>query len=65
MSLSLTVRQYTDHWNKSDGLCLSCQAFSEGGIEPDARDYMCEYCNERSVVGIEVALYCGEIDIKG
>ena len=40
------------------GFCVACGADAEG-CEPDARDYECEICGERSVYGAEELLMMG------
>lgn len=37
------------------GYCTNCGTEYDG-IEPDAKDYMCEYCCEMGVFGVDVIL---------
>ena len=39
----------------SPGFCVSCGA-EHDGVEPDARRYECEFCNEPAVYGAEELL---------
>lgn len=43
------------------GFCLSCgeEAYN---VEPDAREYLCEVCNEPQVYGAEELLIMGEFE---
>lgn len=40
------------------GFCLACGEEQEG-CEPDARNYVCEYCKEEQVFGAEEILLMG------
>ena len=46
---------------QSGGVCISCGAVEYDHIEPDAINYKCSECGERSVVGMECALIRGFI----
>lgn len=43
------------------GFCVACgcEAFS---VEPDARNYTCEYCDENKVFGAEEILLMGLVN---
>ncbi len=41
-----------------EGFCLACGATAHG-VEPDARRYNCESCNEPKVYGLEELLMMG------
>lgn len=38
------------------GVCIACGETAHG-VEPDARDYTCEYCGEAKVYGAEELLF--------
>lgn len=40
------------------GFCIKCGAYTDG-VEPDARKYKCEECNENEVYGAEELLLMG------
>ena len=61
----ISEEEYAHHSNDYDGLCLSCGAWSSGGVEPDAENYKCEACGERAVCGAEQALLMGKLDVGG
>jgi hypothetical protein len=61
--MDLTAEEYSQHRGDYDGLCLACQEWSMGGVEPDAKNYVCYNCDATKVIGAEVALMSGEIDI--
>ena len=46
-----------------NGACLACGEIQYGGVEPDARQYECEFCGERKVYGLEELLVMGAIDL--
>jgi predicted RNA-binding Zn-ribbon protein involved in translation (DUF1610 family) len=37
------------------GFCISCGEDAEG-VEPDAREYVCEHCGEKAVYGADELL---------
>ena len=49
-------RKIAEHISNYDGFCIKCGAIKNGGVEPDAVNYRCEECGERSVVGFELAV---------
>ena len=62
----MTEDTYLDHRESYDGYCTRCREFTNlGGVEPDARGYLCESCGQPSVVGAEEALLEGLIAIGG
>jgi hypothetical protein len=63
MMISCSEEEFSAHQEESDGICLGCGEWSFGGCEPDARNYKCEVCGERKVVGAEEALLMGKLDI--
>lgn len=40
------------------GFCMSCGE-EASGVEPDARNYPCEFCGEKDVFGAEEVLFMG------
>jgi hypothetical protein len=59
----LTLTQFHELRDESGGICLSCGCLRYGGVEPDARGYLCEDgCGTKAVVGIEEALLRGRIE---
>ena len=61
--ITCNVDEFQDHCDNYDGICLACQEWSCGGVEPDAEGYICESCNEPSVKGAEQAFMDGDLDI--
>lgn len=45
------------------GLCIRCGETAVGTVEPDARKYECEYCDENGVYGAQELLMMGIIRI--
>jgi len=50
------VDKYLEH---SMGYCIECGHIEEGPCEPDAVNYQCSCCGEKSVVGFENAVAYG------
>lgn len=46
------------------GWCLDCKDFTREMTEPDADYYRCPDCGERCVVGAELALIMGAIEVS-
>ena len=64
MSLfTMTEEEYRERSNDYEGLCIYCksEAFD---IEPDARGYECEECEEHGVYGMEELLLMGAIQFE-
>lgn len=53
--------EYIDAVENDMGWCTSCEEFTAEGVEPDAEEYTCPCCAERTVMGAEQALLSGEI----
>jgi hypothetical protein len=62
---SMSSSEFYDLTENSGGICRNCGETTEGGCEPDARNYQCESCGEREVFGVEEALISGWVEIEG
>lgn len=62
-TLKLTELEFTLHNDDNDGYCLYCNEFTYGGVEPDARNYLCEGCGEKKVFGIEELMIRGMVEV--
>ena len=64
MSFDMTEADYVDavFGLENPGRCVFCgdEAY---GVEPDAREYVCESCGERGVYGLEELLMMDLINI--
>lgn len=60
MKIKATLEQIEDGTN---GGCIACGKVIEGGIEPDARKYKCEHCEEDQVYGLEELVIMDEIEL--
>ena len=58
----LTEEEYRSLVSEYGGFCLDCRE-EACGIEPDARNYLCESCGRESVFGAEELLLMGHINI--
>lgn len=59
----LSEEEYEQHTRDYDGLCLACTEIQDGGVEPDAEGYLCEACGEEQIMGLELALISGLVEI--
>lgn len=48
---------------EAGGICLSCHQETDEYVEPDAENYKCSICGSMKVMGVEVALISGNIQI--
>lgn len=62
-TIVISANEYLEHTNDSDGICLACHAWTDGGVEPDAEGYICPSCREHKVMGAENALLAGHVEI--
>lgn len=64
--VKVTEREYHEHCNDYDGVCLACGEWKFGMVEPDARGYKCdnEECGAMQVMGTEQALLEGFLLFK-
>lgn len=62
--MKMTDEQYTQHHNRSNGYCETCDDVTHtGGIESDAEELECPECEHNTVCGIEQAMLAGFIEI--
>jgi hypothetical protein len=62
--IKLTDEDYWRLSNRGAGLCRSCGDLDDSGcVEPDARHYRCEACDEREVFGLEEAMVMGLVEV--
>ena len=57
----ITISDFNYYSGKNYGHCKLCNSIQEGGCEPDAEDYTCDYCGENGVDGFENAMISGEL----
>lgn len=56
--------EYEDAVADGAGWCSCCNDFVNYGVEPDARNYICEDCGNDTVYGIEEAIVQGMIFVN-
>lgn len=56
--IEITEDEYHELEDEYGGICLSCHN-RQYGVEPDARNYKCEECEENQVYGIQELLISG------
>jgi len=60
--IKITEETYHEMVEESGGYCLACK-LEAYGVEPDARNYVCDGCGEAKVFGIEELLLMGMISL--
>lgn len=60
IKIELTEQEYVAGCEENLGYCVACGEESYE-CEPDARNYVCEYCGQRQVFGIEELCLMGLI----
>ncbi len=60
----VSFADYNMHDDANDGVCLACGTWSDGGCEPDARNYTCNECGETKVFGAQEAMIMGKIEFS-
>lgn len=61
--LTMSEGEYRSAEDSFNGFCLSCGTEILGGVEGDARNYECEFCDEHEVFGMLELLLMGIIEI--
>lgn len=61
--IPITEDEYFVAMEEYWGICLNCEHIQEGGVEPDARNYPCENCDQNQIFGFEEALLMGKLEI--
>lgn len=65
MAKVISVGEFALHCEEMNGYCPKCCEFIEtGDFEPDARNRMCDVCEESGAVGIEEALIMEILEIS-
>lgn len=59
----MTEDEFMELSNSNMGFCESCEEF-EDGVEPDALNYKCPWCGNRTLVGLEMALIHNTIVVE-
>jgi len=52
---------YAEATESYTGWCTVCREFTRSNTEPDAEEYDCPKCGQKSVMGAEQALLSGNI----
>lgn len=60
----ITEARYTEATDGYEGWCTVCRDFTRDQTEPDAHDYDCPVCDNKTVVGAEDALIMGLFTFK-
>ena len=59
----MTENEYSEAAESNQGYCTHCKAFTNDFAEPDARNYICDECEQNTVFGAEEALMMGMISL--
>lgn len=57
-NITITLEEYEELDSDYGGVCLACGEYAYG-VEPDARQYTCESCDEKQVYGAQELLMMG------
>lgn len=61
--MQLKVEDFHAHVERNNGYCKNCDEITRfSGVEPDAREYDCPQCGQKTLYGIEQALIEGFIE---
>lgn len=63
IGFGMTEADFKSKCDCDAGLCLAC-GHENGSCEPDAREYVCEECEEEKVFGMEELMIMGKIKIE-
>lgn len=55
---TMTLEMYEELHDQNLGFCTSCADIADG-CEPDARNYICESCEQPTVFGLDECLIMG------
>lgn len=58
--IKITEAKYEELCDEDGGFCTYCECVTYG-VEPDAREYVCDNCGAAKVYGIEELLIMGEV----
>ena len=64
IEIRMTEEDYHHHCNDCNGVCQECGEIRIGSTEPDAENYPCEECGNRTVLGMELAMVLNVIEIS-
>lgn len=60
--MTTTESEYENAVENYGGYCTTCRKFTNTeGVEPDAENYECDVCENKTVMGAEQALMSGHI----
>jgi hypothetical protein len=59
----MTAEEYREGVESYQGICLACGE-NKDTCEGDAQSYKCDVCGAFKVMGYEMALVCGHIELE-
>lgn len=59
----ITEAEFNALMSEYGGVCLQCGYCQYGGVEPDAEEYECEECGAHAVMGAELAVVSGAVEL--
>lgn len=60
--IKISEDEFEELQESHGGICRSCGSHQIGGVEPDARNYLCDDCGANEVFGAEELILMGEIE---
>jgi hypothetical protein len=61
---AISVDEFQDMCDESQGFCTTCQEFTRDCCEPDAENYDCPECGRLTVYGAEQAMIMGLLTVE-
>lgn len=58
-----SLEAFQEHCREEHGICLQCFEAHYEPIEPDAESYKCHECGAMAVMGFEMAMVAGYVDV--
>ena len=60
----MTEAEFHEASGSMQGWCTGCKELTRDMTEPDAEDYDCPKCGEDTVMGVELAMVTGDVEIE-
>jgi hypothetical protein len=58
----MSSEEFVEVTESNEGFCMTCGE-TASGVEPDAREYVCECCGQPAVYGYEELMLMGEVEL--
>ena len=61
--MKMAIREYMASCNNYSGYCKECDEITRDSTEPDVEGYSCPVCGQDTVMGVELAMVKGLIEV--